>query len=69
MELTLPLATARSTMYFSHRSVLYFALMDRRSFLSDLSRYALLCTAVPSDWRVIQRPRFSADPFGLGVAI
>lgn len=42
--------------------------MDRRRFLSDLSRYALLCSAVPSDWRVIQRPRFASDPFGLGVA-
>lgn len=42
--------------------------MDRRRFLTDLSRYAFLCAAVPSDWRVVQRPRFADDPFSLGVA-
>ncbi len=42
--------------------------MDRRSFLSDISRYAFLCAAVPGDWRVVRRPIFQVDPFALGVA-
>ena len=42
--------------------------MDRRLFLSDLARYAVLCAAIPNDWRVTGRPHFADDPFTLGVA-
>lgn len=42
--------------------------MDRRTFLADLSRYAVLCAAAPGDWRVLRRPRLPGDPFTLGVA-
>ena len=42
--------------------------MDRRTFLLDLSRYAVLCAGVPAPWRVTGRPRLSGDPFTLGVA-
>lgn len=42
--------------------------MDRRTFLIDLSRYAVLCAGVPSSWRVTGRPRLADDPFTLGVA-
>ena len=42
--------------------------MDRRLFLTDLSRYAALAAVVPNVWRVTTRPRFADDPFQLGVA-
>jgi alkaline phosphatase D len=42
--------------------------MDRRIFLTDLSRYAALAAVVPNVWRVTSRPRFADDPFQLGVA-
>lgn len=42
--------------------------MDRRTFLSDLSRFGVLCAAAPGDWRILARPRFRSDPFTLGVA-
>lgn len=42
--------------------------MDRRSFLADLSRYAVLCANVPTLWQVTGRPRLEGDPFTLGVA-
>ena len=42
--------------------------MDRRAFLSDLSRYAFVCAAVPGAWPVARRPRLAGDPFTLGVA-
>jgi len=42
--------------------------MDRRNFLSDLSRYAFVCAGVPSLWRVTRRPRLAGDLFTLGVA-
>jgi alkaline phosphatase D len=42
--------------------------MDRRRFLSDLSRYAVLCAGLPNEWRLTHRPRFEEDPFALGVA-
>lgn len=42
--------------------------MDRRLFLTDLSRYAALAAVVPNVWRVTNRPRFADDPFQLGVA-
>ena len=42
--------------------------MDRRSFLSDLSRYAFVCAAVPGAWPVARRPRLAGNPFTLGVA-
>jgi len=42
--------------------------MDRRTFLADLSRYAVLCAAAPGDWRVVRRPGLQGDPFTLGVA-
>ena len=41
--------------------------MERRRFITDIARYAALCSAVPNDWRVIARPRFADDPFTLGV--
>jgi alkaline phosphatase D len=42
--------------------------MQRRRFLADLSRYAILCAALPNGWRLTGRPRFADDPFSLGVA-
>ena len=42
--------------------------MERRRFLSDIARYAALCSVVPNDWRVVARPRYVDDPFALGVA-
>ena len=42
--------------------------MDRRDFLSDLTRLAALSAVVPTAWRVTARPRFAEDPFRLGVA-
>jgi alkaline phosphatase D len=42
--------------------------MDRRNFLADLSRYAVLCAGGPHVWRVASRPRLTASPFMLGVA-
>src|SRR5439155_1099431 len=42
--------------------------MNRRLFLSDLTRYAALCAVVPNQWRVVGRPRWADDPFTLGVA-
>ncbi|MBP6775097.1 MAG: alkaline phosphatase D family protein [Gemmatimonadaceae bacterium] len=42
--------------------------MDRRDFLSDVTRAAALCAVVPNVWRVTYRPRFADDPFTLGVA-
>ncbi len=42
--------------------------MERRLFLSDLTRYAALCATVPNIWRVTSRPRFADDPFALGVS-
>ena len=42
--------------------------MERRRFITDIARYAALCSAVPNDWRVVARPRFVDDPFTLGVA-
>lgn len=44
------------------------ASLDRRTFLSDLPRYAFLCAGVPNVWRVTSRPRLADDPFALGVA-
>jgi alkaline phosphatase D len=40
---------------------------DRRTFLSDLSRYAFFCAGVPNVWRVTGHPGLQADPFTLGV--
>src|SRR6187549_3977366 len=42
--------------------------MQRRDFLSDVTRAAALCAVVPNIWRVTSRPRFADDPFLLGVA-
>ncbi len=42
--------------------------MDRRLFLSDLTRYAVLCAGAPNLWRLTTRPALSGDPFALGVA-
>ena len=42
--------------------------MDRRDFLSDLTRAAALCAVVPNVWRVDYRPRLVDNPFTLGVA-
>jgi len=42
--------------------------LDRRTFLHDLSRYALACAATPAPWRATRRPRLAGDPFVLGVA-
>jgi alkaline phosphatase D len=42
--------------------------MDRRDFLTDISRTAALCAIVPNIWRVTARPRLVDDPFTLGVA-
>src|SRR5690349_20356771 len=42
--------------------------MNRRDFLTDLTRHAALCAVVPNIWRVTARPRFADDPFQLGVA-
>ena len=43
-------------------------IVDRRDFLSDLTRAAALCAVVPNAWRVTVRPRLAEDPFQLGVA-
>ena len=42
--------------------------MERRDFLSDLTRLAALAAVIPNDWRVTARPRLAEDPFRLGVA-
>ena len=42
--------------------------MLRRHFLSDLSRYAVLCAGAPNLWRLTTRPRLDGNPFTLGVA-
>jgi alkaline phosphatase D len=42
--------------------------VDRRDFLSDLTRLAALAAVVPTTWRVTARPRFVDDPFQVGVA-
>lgn len=42
--------------------------MDRRAFLDELTRYAVLCAGVPNLWRVTSRPDLPGDPFTLGVA-
>ncbi len=42
--------------------------MKRRDFVVDFARVAALCAVVPNDWRIISRPRFSDEPFSLGVA-
>jgi alkaline phosphatase D len=42
--------------------------VNRRDFLSDVTRAAALCAVVPNGWRVTWRPRFADDPFQLGVA-
>lgn len=42
--------------------------MDRRLFIADLSRYAVLCAGLPNDWRLTARPRLADYPFSLGVA-
>lgn len=42
--------------------------MERRDFLSDLTRTAALCAIVPNVWRVTTRPRLADNPFTLGVA-
>lgn len=41
--------------------------MQRRDFL-DFLRLAGLAAVIPNDWRVRHRPRWSDDPFTLGVA-
>jgi len=42
--------------------------VDRRDFLVDLTRAAVLAAGVPNVWRVTTRPRLADDPFQLGVA-
>lgn len=42
--------------------------MDRRDFLSDVTRAAALCAVVPNVWRVTTRPRLADDPFTLGIS-
>lgn len=42
--------------------------MDRRSFLTDLSRYAVLFSVAPDRWRLPLRTPWADDPFTLGVA-
>jgi len=42
--------------------------LDRRRFLVDLARNAALSAVVPNAFRVVWRPRFTDDPFQLGVA-
>lgn len=42
--------------------------MERRRFITDIARYAALCSVVPNEWRVESRPRYVDDPFMLGVA-
>ena len=42
--------------------------MDRRLFLSDLARYAVLCAGAPNLWRLTTRPTIAGNPFTLGVA-
>lgn len=42
--------------------------MDRRNFLTDITRAAAFCAVVPNVWRVRSRVSFADDPFSLGVA-
>lgn len=42
--------------------------MNRRDFLSDVTRLAALTAAIPNDWRVVLRPRWADYPFALGIA-
>lgn len=42
--------------------------MHRRDFLSDLSRYAVLCAGASNAWRLTRRPVLQGTPFTLGVA-
>jgi alkaline phosphatase D len=42
--------------------------MHRRHFLTDLSRYAVLCAGAPNLWRLTRRPALQGTPFTLGVA-
>lgn len=42
--------------------------MKRRDFLADVTRLAALAAVVPTDWRVVLRPRWASFPFSLGVA-
>ncbi len=42
--------------------------MDRRRFLSEISRFALVCAGTPNVWRVTRRPQLASNPFTLGVA-
>jgi len=42
--------------------------MHRRTFFSDLARYAALCAGTPTLWRLTHRPLLPGDPFTLGVA-
>lgn len=42
--------------------------MERRRFLSDLTKYAALCAGLPNEWRIEWRPRYADNPFTLGVA-
>lgn len=42
--------------------------MDRRFFLADLTRYAILCAGAPNIWRLTRRPQLQGNPFTLGVA-
>jgi alkaline phosphatase D len=42
--------------------------MDRRLFLADMSRLAVVCAGLPNEWVLTARPRFADDPFTLGVA-
>lgn len=41
--------------------------MDRRAFLHDLTRYAVLFAGVPNEWRVTRRTVWQENPFSLGV--
>lgn len=43
-------------------------MMHRRRFLSDLTKAAALCAAVPNSWQITWHPTFADDPFALGVA-
>jgi alkaline phosphatase D len=42
--------------------------VDRRDFLTGLTRLAAMSAVVPGAWRVTTRPRLTDDPFRLGVA-
>lgn len=42
--------------------------MQRRTFLADLSRYAVIFAGAPNGHRLDWRPRYADDPFTLGVA-